>query len=426
MSATTQTSLATSSIPYEWNETVLPLHAPKSEGGATIDLHTALPLERPGPPVARITTQNLGIDADVAQVLARPTNRIIAVNDVFHDPNDVDAHLTVDAGNHGVPTEKYYSDPETLPYIAELICLNREDELIRIANVVHEHRELLGRYAQESVDENPQSALWSIIPADIKNRLVELLDTTERVNLNNAARNQSISERDIDNPELPKNGPIYYIGVTDSGIEFAVTPLDTLRFIRDKLVAVFRVPEGIAWPVGEQFRSRLVALFGHLYPHKLEPVWEIGKDTSRELNQLIPGKNPNPYVGYIDSFHNRRIRVRNLKEFWDHVQSNAEDEIAYVAVGSKVIPCVVGTNLTSLPGGSHGIYLNPADHNNGGPGYIEFTRRLSDGAAIQGTWEEEGEENPSTKLDLRDRGLGVLVKVLSLEEGKKHLASQGS
>jgi len=422
MSTTEQSRFAPSLVPYQWGNTVIPLGVPTGEDGLVSDLQNALPVQTSGPLIAQIIKEILDIDGEVSQVLARPTKRIVAVNDVFHDPHDTDARLTVDVGNHAVPTEKHYVDPAALPYIAELICLLRDDELWRVAAIIDEHRTLHESFYTYAAFLNGVQAIWSIIPVDIQRRIFELLNTTERINLNSAARNLPETAHDVDHAERSKNGPDYYLAITDTGIEFTVTPLSILQYIKDDIVAIFRIPDGIAWPVGEQFRSRLVALFGHTYPHKLIPVWQKGKNNKNELHQLVPDESSDPRIGYIDSFHNRRIRVRNLREFWGCVTNNIREGMVYLGVGSTTVQCIVGANLTSVPGGNHAIYLNPADQQNGGPGYVEFTRRLSDGASITGTWESGGRENPSTKLDSADRGLGVLVRILSSEEGEKRLS----
>lgn len=408
---------------YTWGTLIHPLGKPENHRRES-SIDGMLHPESTGPIIATCIEQQLSVAREIAQVLARTSRKIIAVSDVFHDPNDIDAQLTVDSGHLDIPVEKFYADPVLLPYIAELLCNLRDDQLLDIASTIQEHRteyaEILAR-----LNGNDDEKLWSIIPEAIRERIKDLLRYTDRINLNNAARNQSKEEHDHDHAERQKNGPDYYVAITDTGIEFSITSLKILSYVRDRIVAIFRIPDGVAWPVGEQFRSRKVAMASHTHPHGIKKVWIKNDNTQDELEALIPKEERDPHIAYIDSFNNRRIRVPNLQAFWTCVEQNkANDGSVYVQVGSTVVQCFVGTNLTSGPGGQHTIYLNPADHDNGEGGYVEFTRRLDDGASIQGTWAENGEQNPSTKLQNQDRLLGTIVQVLSPEDGRTQWEAQ--
>lgn len=411
-------------IPYKWGTLVHPLGKPETFPPKTPSITHALHPESDGPLVAEFIAKKLSIPREIAQVIAQTSKEITAVNDVFHDPNDVDAKLTVDSGHLNIPVEKTYADPALLPYIAELLCNLRDDQLLDIAEIIEKHRTEFSE-ALSTLEGDDEKKLWAIIPQAVRERIKDLLTYTDRINLNNAARNQSKEEHDLDHGERQKNGPDYYVAVTDTGIEFSVTSLSILSYVRDRIVAIFRIPDGVAWPIGEQFRSRKVALASHTHPHGIKKVWVKEEGNETGLATLIPAEERDPHIAYIDSFNNRRVRVHNLKAFWECVQTNKTSEnTVYIQVGSSVIECFVGTNLTSGPGGQYTIYLNPADHDNGGGGNAELTRRLDDGAPIQGTWEPEGAQNPSTKLRKIDRVLGTIVCVLPPEEGKRRWAEQ--
>lgn len=410
--------------PYSWGRLIHPLGSQEIFPDDVTPIADRFHIECAGPIVATLIASQRQIPQEIAQVFARPSKSITSLNDVFHDPRDIDARLTVGSGHLNIPVDGFYADPVLLPYIAELLCYLRDDQLVDIARIIDENYVRYSHLFDTLMGENEEKP-WSIIPEAVRERIKDLLRYTDRTNLNNAARNQSKEEHDLDCAERQKNGPDYYVAVTDTGMEFSVTSLSILSYIRDRIVAIFRIPDGLAWPIGEQFRSRKVALASHTHPHGIKKVWVAGENNESELANLIPVEERNPHIAYIDSFNNRRVRVHNFKQFWGCVQANKTSEnMAYIQVGTTVIECYVGTNLTSGPGGQHTIYLNPADHNNGGGGYVEFTRRVDDGESIEGTWEPEGKQNPSTKLQEIDRVLGTIVRVLTPEEGKCRLEEQ--
>lgn len=393
---------------YTWNDQIFPLG------------NNALrEIKSTGPIVAKVIAKILNLPPQLAQVFARISGEIKLISDVFKRREDLDATFTAEAGHfHNAST--HFIHPSAMPYIAELLVYLRDEELKEISDIIHNTHTKLSEICHTTND------IWDFLPADVIRRIRQLVETTDRINLNSAPRNQTANERDTDNPSQQKNGGDYFVAITDTGMEFTVASLSILKYIRDRIVGIFRIPDGVAWPKGEQFRSRKVAVAAHTYPFEMVPVW-IKNQTRESINEWIPLTEEKPHVAYIDSFENRRVRVDNLKKFWGSAISKKTDRgTVFIQIGTTVIECYVGTNLASSPGGQYSVYLNPADHNNAQGGYVEFTMRLPNGVSIEEIWKHAGPHNPSTQLNPDDRGLRTLVTVLTPEEGIQKLAQHSN
>jgi hypothetical protein len=326
------------------------------------------------------------------EVFAKRTRRLLQVTDVGDGPRDFDAHETILARHLQLQDNRIYStgdNPGVLAYAADFTT-----DLQKISEDVI-------RRAALQAKKNGRN-----LPADVVEALQTLDTSTLRILLNSAPRNQQAAEG--------RNGRDFHLGLTADGIEVYAVPVSSLRYIRSKLVSLFRIPTN-GHPLtedGEQFRSSLFGQSAHSAQEHLVPLWRREDDNEEELDTFLPTVTEEE-VAYKDApFCNRRVFSPNVERFLDQIESNitCSDRTVRVQIGNTPVRAYRVKNLAEIPGGQWGIYANVADGNGRASGYVELNKRLPDGGSI-----EDPSQRSDQDLQPEDRHLGVSVRILPRE-----------
>jgi hypothetical protein len=223
--------------------------------------------------------------------------------------------------------------------------------------------DILDELGVTSVEDLTKWQLAEVHP-DAKIRL-DAFDKTVVVIANSAPRT---SEHNA----TGNNGTDFYVAVTDSGIEVYAQPhmLSSLD-ARGRIVDLYRIPEGAAWPKGEQFRSSVVSDIRR-HPERLVPV-------PRDEHWPIPELPGGVQLAYVDKFANVRLQTADIRKDGELL---GEVERVDLEIGEGQV-CLRGirvvSRMTDINEGEFGIYMNPADRNvYKGPAYLELIRRVSD------------------------------------------------
>lgn len=207
-----------------------------------------------------------------------------------------------------------------------------------------------------------------------------LNEKTVRVVINNAPRTE----------DHEANGDDFHVAVTKSGVEFYVSSLSHLRYIPDRIVSLYRVPNignGKFDGAREQFRSSIVKRVCE-NPESLTPV---SPDLSPENSQ-----HSDIIVAYHDRFGNLRLRSKDIEETRRKIaQATKPDGSTISLVVDNLtcdgaapsdfwisLPVKIANSLSTVPPNELGIYENVADRGVSGDrksGYFELVRRWTSG-----------------------------------------------
>jgi hypothetical protein len=220
---------------------------------------------------------------------------------------------------------------------------------------------LEGLGAQSTADLTP-GQLATVHPDD-KIRL-ESLDNAVVVVSNSAPRTS-------EHHETGRNGSDFYVATTESGVEvYAQAHMLSSLDARGRITSLRRIPEGVVWNPGEQFRSSVVT-DARRKPEQLEVV--------ERDNWPIPPLQDGIKLAYTDKFANVRLETSDVSGHGE-VLREAETVDLVLDDGRVAISGIrVASRMTDIPEGEFGAYFNTADRDvKEGPAYIELVRRVSD------------------------------------------------
>ena len=307
------------------------------------------------------------------KVLGRETSVLHVFSDVYSNlEQDFDAELTTDyrswildrSTHHGIG-----DDIERGAYGVELIYqLNQlvRDEVIKLCEAAND----TGR----PVHKNVQRAISAI------------QDNTVRVVANCAPRNGEHN-----------NGRDFHLAITDNEVEVYAAPLEFLKYIRDRVLSLFRIPnEGhpVFDGAREQFRSSVIARSGE-YPQHLEKIYSVEEVDELRERLKEPDFSPIPEqqnaleIVFQDKFGNLRCRAKRLDRVFDEIDQCTNGHwVLGVQVGDlQPIPAHLTSNLDGIPGGELGFYRNVADGESAldDSGYWELAAKWPNGSGDKST-----------------------------------------
>jgi hypothetical protein len=301
-------------------------------------------------------------------VLQRPTRALQTFTDTSRNGEDFDAELTTLARHLLLDQHRFYGiggDPAVGAYAADLVT--RLEDGIRSDITAAIERANRGHHVPHS----------NILTA--RNFLE---GSTLRCILN-------VAPRKTEHRVSGQNGHDFYLGVTDNGIEFYTTPLENLRYIRDRILALFRIPtHGHPLFDGdyEQFRSSIIARSNEC-PEHLELLYTYADreelqtaDKTGIFRSPIPKPGADIEKAFTDKFGNIRLHVRDICRTIAQIEDakTADHTVGLLVPGSDIIlPVHLVRSLKEIPSGEFGLYQNVADGETiEGAGYLELVRRV--------------------------------------------------
>lgn len=329
-----------------------------------------------------------------------PREATIQLNDVYGPipvdglsippPDDFDAKITSQVRNTG-----HFSDGEYA--ISDGGTVLGSYGLVLIDDLRHQQHEqageILDRLGATDISQVNAEQRASLHPDDAVR--LGSLETSVVAVVNEAARTaEHHTER--------KNGRDFYAAVTTNGLEAYVTPVDVLAGLdaRGRIAALYRIPDGVVWPDGEQFRSS-IASDARRQAGVLEPV-------PRDENWPIPPLPDGVRVAFADKFGNVRLETSDIAK---HGEVLSESELVDLTLEDGRVALSglhVVTRLTEVPEGEVGIYINPADKDaDSGPAYFELVRRVS---------KPNGDTEPRAYHVLSEHVGGLLGKEIKLSD----------
>jgi hypothetical protein len=215
---------------------------------------------------------------------------------------------------------------------------------------------------QSTADLTPDK--FAIVHPDDKIRL-ESLDSAVVVVSNSAPRTD-------EHHATGRNGSDFYVATTGSGVEmYAQAHMLSSLDARGRITSLRRIPEGVVWNPGEQFRSSVVT-DARRKPEQLETI-------ERDDNWPIPPLTDGIKLAYTDKFANVRLETSDVAAHGDVLRE--ADKVDLVLDDGRVAirGIHVASRMTDIPEGEFGAYFNTADRDaKSGPAYIELVRRVSD------------------------------------------------
>jgi hypothetical protein len=275
-------------------------------------------------------------------------------------PDDLDAAITSQVRNTGRFHDGEYGISDGgaalggygVVLVDDLRTQQREEALSILENLGVEHVSDLTEEESAKIHPDSQIRLDSLGKAVV-------------VVANSAARRS-------DHHENGNNGDDFYVATTESGVEvYAQAHMLSSLDARGRVETLHRVPEGVVWTHGEQFRSSVVT-DARRKPEDLVPV-------ERDGNWPIPALPDGIQVVYTDKFANVRLQTSDVTKHSEVLRKT--EAVDLVLEDGQV--CIDGikvvTRLTEIPENGFGAYFNPADRDaENGPAYIELIRRVSD------------------------------------------------
>lgn len=344
-----------------------------------------LPLER--------YTNCLNNELD-AFVCSRPTSEFITVSDTIPD---FDAQETIITRHLLRNNYRLYEARRTeeLLYAAETLVSLQDARIEVIMCALKQHLQC-----------NKSNAVTKL-PSELNVALQAICTHTKRILLNCAPRNHKKERTGT------TNGDDFYLAITDNLVEVYCVPVQCLEYIQHRIMRLYKIPTSNhpLFHDREQFRSSVVGNTGHLAPEHLELVWSQG--SAQSITDIIGDNQSTATVAFVDKFNNRRLRVHNLEAFWHQVLENSAAGRVQLRIGTSIVDCEIVTDLANITGGNFGIYKNVADTPHGTSGYIECNRRLNNDEPIWATFDSNSVQNASSHLHEPDRGIGVIVEVIS-------------
>lgn len=175
-----------------------------------------------------------------------------------------------------------------------------------------------------------------------------------------------------------RNGNDFYVATTANKLEvYAQAHLLSGLDARRRITSLRRIPEGVVWEPGEQFRSSVVS-DARRQPGKLEAI-------SRDGSWPIPPIADGLRVKFVDKFSNVRLETPDIGVHDKLLREARRVDLVLKGEGAqKDQLCIEGirtdvAQLTHLGERQFGIYPNVADGQaTDGPAYLEFVRLVGD------------------------------------------------
>lgn len=228
----------------------------------------------------------------------------------------------------------------------------------------------------------------------------ELKRLAPKVVVNNAPRDNT-----------SENGKDFYLALTDNDVKIIATPLEALSFVRERILALFRIPtEGHPLFNGnwEQFRSSIIARSDEVSDHLVRvygvsDLEELQANLRRDRSfSPIPEQEHDVQLAYEDNFGNERLRVKRIGDVRRLLRGATS---AILRINGEIDqPVELVSGLRQITGGRFGLYENIADGQVSGdqPAYVELVRR----------WEDNDRRSGAEALGRPKIGVQVIVKAV--------------
>lgn len=317
-----------------------------------------------------------------ARCLERPTGALHSFNDVFSTGDeDFDAALTTQY-RHLRPRDTEYGVGGR-----DLRDSHGVEPVLRAAYGVELVAQLLdGLQAEVKSAISRAEVLGRGLHSNIEDARCFVQSKAVRVIANSAPRSDKKGQN---------NGTNFYLGILDNGLEVYATPIDALTYVRERIVALFEIPN-VDHPLfdgeREQFRSSIIArtceepshlkrIFGNAdWPQCIDEILGHLPGFHDIDVPIIPQQDHLLQVAFVDEFGNVRVRARAKGATRKSIQAALKDNSFQIGIGGveddrrRRVRLV--SSLDDLKEGELGFYENVSDpFDYGKPGYWELNAK---------------------------------------------------